>query len=96
MGIPLTDFVIVTNIGMTAVLPRHQGKPGRGANGSGCVVLREAHPLGSKTVEVRRFDFLLTVAPEFRPAEVISHDVDDIRFIGVRENRASQSEQETS
>ena len=41
-------------------------------------MLREAHPLGGHTVEVRRVDTLLPVAAEVPITEVIGDDEDDI------------------
>jgi hypothetical protein len=70
---------------MAAVLAGEErpagGRTGRAAG----IKLREAHPLRRHPVQVRRWNFLLAVAPEIAPAQVIGEDDEDVRMRLVRD-----------
>src|SRR5438552_2483613 len=57
----------------------HQTTTRRRADRAAGVALSESHPFVRKTVNVRRFDPLLSVATEVAVAEVISQNENDVR-----------------
>jgi len=70
---------ISTDAGVAVVKPRHEhAARGRADRGPG-VEMGEADPLRRHPVEARGFDDLLPVTAEITPAEVVSHDPDEIR-----------------
>ena len=77
------------------VLPRHQLNPRGRADRSGKAVL-EASALSGKRVDARRLVVLRSVAAKGLPANIVSHDENDVRFFqGGTRGKARGSKQET-
>src|SRR5262249_21909041 len=73
------DLAVVADVGMAAVLARHQATARRSADRRAAVRLGEAHTLRRQPVDVRGANLLLTVAADFVAAQVIREDEDDVR-----------------
>ena len=82
VAVPGSDLEVVADVGVTAVTTGHERAARRGADWRTGVMLGEAHTFRRHLVEMRRLDLLLTVAAELRVAEVIGHDIDDVRLAG--------------
>jgi hypothetical protein len=90
------EFAIISNIGVTGMFAGEENASGGRADWTAGVELREAHALGCKPIDVRRFDLRLTVAAEVGVAQVIGKQEDDIgrRYGGpgkIREQEHQQS-----
>jgi hypothetical protein len=62
------------------MLSRHQYAPGRGADGTSGVAIRETNALFGNPVDVGRGNVLLTVAAQIKVAQVVCHDENYVRF----------------
>jgi hypothetical protein len=64
---------------MPDVLTQPEDQPGRTADRVTRVVVGESHSFSGHSIDVRSLDLLLPVAAEVSIAEVVGHDVDDVR-----------------
>ena len=71
-------LLVAADFGVAEVFTGEEDAAGGSADGSAAVVLGEAEPFGGEPVDVGRGDFLLAVASEFAPAEVVGEDEDDV------------------
>ena len=74
-------FLIATHPGMSGMLTRHERRTRWGTDRATRIGLSEAHALTCHTVEVRGMNTLLSIAADIGIAQVIAHDIDDIRAI---------------
>ena len=56
---------------------------GRGADRAGCIEPIQFDSLFRQTIQVRGLDYLVTIKANISPAQVITHDKDDVRSIRV-------------
>jgi hypothetical protein len=71
--------------------PRHQATSRRRTNATACISLCKSHPFGGKSINMGRFNLLLTIAPKVTVTEIISHDEDDIGLALVRVDNRDNS-----
>ena len=70
---------IATDMGVSRVLPRHEGGTRGRTHGRTSVSLSEAHTLSGEAIDVWRSNETLAIATEIAIAHVVTHDVEDIR-----------------
>ena len=80
LGRQIVGAAVVADVGVPGMLARHQHTSRRCTDGIATVVLREPHPFGGQSVDMRRLDLLLPVAAQFGIAQVVGQDVDDVRL----------------
>ena len=78
VAVPVSDFVVGTNKGVAAVLAGHERVARWRADRGAGVVLGETHAFGRNAIKMRGLDFLLPVAAQLRPAEIVGHDINDV------------------
>src|SRR5436190_2463338 len=79
---PQGHRVISSNARMACVLARHQRRTRRRAHCAAGVALCEAHALGSETIDVRCFDFRLSITTQVAVTEIVREDENDIWLFG--------------
>ena len=87
-------FLVATNLGMPRMLPRHEGAAAGGTHGTACVSLCEAHAFARHTVDARRRDELLAIAPQIAIAHVVAHYIYYIGVMGLGGHRKGQRAKE--
>lgn len=88
LRVEVSEVSVVSEV----VLPGHDLDAGGGANG-GSVTVVEADPFGGERVDVGSFVIFGTIAAEAFPADIISHDEDDV---GPRRGKSQIREEEKS
>ena len=71
------------DVGMTRVLPRHQGRPRWRTDGCARIKLRKLYSFFCQPVDVRRFDKFLTIKTHIAIAEIVGQNKNDIGTAGL-------------
>ena len=79
--------LVVAHNCVARMLAGHQHAAGGRTHGVARIVGGKPHAFLGELVDIRRLDFLLAVGTEFRPSEVISHDEDNVWFLGGKQDR---------
>ena len=74
-------LLVATHLGMSRVLTGHERSTRRSTHRTTSVCLCKSHPLAGHTVQVRSVDVLLAIASQIIIPQIITHDVNDIRFL---------------
>ena len=84
-----------TDRGMAAVFSGHQATACRGADRGPREALGEPDPLGGEAVEIRGPDVRVPHVSQFIVAELVGHDINDVRLVGcVRDDAAGENEEQ--
>src|SRR5688572_5460420 len=79
-----SQFIITTDIRMTAVLTGHQHAAGRCTYRRTGIMLCKANSFFGKLVKAGSFYFLLTIATQFTVPKIICININDVGFILLR------------
>ena len=74
-------FLVSTYLGMARMLSCHERCSGRCTYRTSGIGLRKSHTFACHTIQVRCIDILLTIASQVIIPQVITHNIDDIRFL---------------
>lgn len=73
-------LAIASNVRVSRVFAAEQHTTSRSADRRTRVVLGETHAIAGKLIDVRRFDFFLTITTEFAPAEIICQNENNMAW----------------
>ena len=87
-------FLVVPYERVSGMFAGHQHTTRWCAHGVAGVVGGKPHAFARELVQVRGLDFLLPVGTQFRPAEIVGHDKNDVWFIRRQQRRRQRKQQE--